>query len=584
MKIEGYSILKEISRGPITTVFLGRQLALERPVLIKLLNTQWQNEPDLIERFRREAIICARLKHPNIVSIFNVGTEGDNLYLVIEYIEGEDGSRFVKQHHPIPFDLIIYIAREIINGLAYAHSRGIIHRDIKPGNIMVSREGSVKISDFGLARTEDLPALTAQGGTVGTPAYMSPEQARGKTLDQRSDLFSLGVTLYEMASGESPFHGENFADSIGKVLNDNPKPLRQIRSDIPDWFSELVAEMLNKDAQKRPASAREILAHPGASAREILAHPGFKSVSASGEQLASFIEDPSAYAPAQTVEAKPAGSANRPSRKRWGIAASLVGAMVIFLAIIFIRPEEDKNNLLGGGNSDSLKIAENITPVDSFAQNEPLQNDSNAQNIPLQQSADSPSENSQNLAASSLTVTKERLPENQPEQPEVAVQEDSLPDTLTIINQSSEKEEVVVEMGGVYVACSPWAEVFIDGQKKETTPLVRPIMLQPGEYAIELKNPGFASHRRQLSIQPGRIDTMTVNLLPHFGYLNLRVIPWAEIYINGQFYEKTPIAKPISLPAGKYELKLTNPNFQTYIDSISIAAGETLSQQVMLSQ
>lgn len=573
MKIEGYSILKEISRGPITTVFLGKQLALERPVLIKLLNTQWQNEPDLIERFRREAIICARLKHPNIVSIFNVGTEDDNLYLVIEYIEGEDAGRFVKRHHPIPFDLIIYIAREIINGLAYAHSRGIIHRDIKPGNIMVSREGSVKISDFGLARTEDLPALTAQGGTVGTPAYMSPEQARGKTLDQRSDLFSLGVTLYEMASGVSPFHGENFADSIRKVLNVSPKPLRQIRSDIPDWFSDLIAEMLNKDAQKRPVSAREILANPG-----------FKSVSASSEQLAAFMEDPSAYAPAQTVEAKAASGRGRSSKKKWSIAAFLIGGLFLLLTIIFIRPEGNKNSSLSGGNSDSLKIVENIIPADSFVQNESSQQDSSAQNILPQQPDESPSENSPNLAASSLAATKKRLPENQPEQPPATFQGDSLPDTLTNVSQAGRNEKVVVEMGGLYVACSPWAEVFIDGQKKETTPLVRPIMLQPGEYAIELKNPGFASHRRQLSIQPGQIDTLTVNLQPHFGYLNLRVIPWAEIYINGQFYEKTPIAKPISLPAGKYELKLTNPNFQTYIDSISIAAGETLSQQVMLSQ
>jgi len=152
------------------------------------------------------------------------------------------------------------------------------------------------------------------------------------------------------------------------------------------------------------------------------------------------------------------------------------------------------------------------------------------------------------------------------------------------VNQASGNEEVVVKMGGLYVACSPWAEVFIDGQKKETTPLVRPIMLQPGEYAIELKNPGFASHRQQLTVQAGQIDSLTVNLLPHFGYLNLRVIPWAEVYINGQFYERTPLAKPISLPAGKYELKLTNPNFQIHIDSISIAAGETLARQVTLSR
>ncbi|MCB0274089.1 MAG: serine/threonine protein kinase, partial [Calditrichaeota bacterium] len=192
MKINGYTIIDELSQGPISTVFLGRQDALNRQVFIKRLNTQWLGENDLRERFRREALICARLNHPNIVQVIDVGTEPDNLYIISEYVNGVNLGAFLKAQPDLPIAMVLWLSREIIQGLAYAHEHGILHRDIKPENIMLSRDGGVKISDFGLARAEDLPSLTFQGEVVGTPAYMSPEQARLGTVDQRSDLFSLG--------------------------------------------------------------------------------------------------------------------------------------------------------------------------------------------------------------------------------------------------------------------------------------------------------------------------------------------------------------------------------------------------------
>lgn len=562
-----YAIIKEISRGPISTVFLGKQLALERQVLIKLLNTQWQQEADLIERFRREALICARLKHPNIVSIFDVGTEADNLYLVIEYIEGQDVGQFLKKHHPIPFELILYIAREIVKGLAYAHSRGIIHRDIKPGNVMVSREGAVKITDFGLARSADLPALTAQGGTVGTPAYMSPEQTRGAELDQRSDLFSLGATFYEMAAGVSPFRGDNFAESIRKVLDETPAPLKQIRSDIPEWFSVLAGEMLSKEPPKRPASAREILEHSG-----------FRSILASSEHLAAFMENPSGYAPLATeTKIPPAKSSLKKGRV---ISAFFAGILALLILLIFIPEEKKEKSALSQTISDSTQ--ELITPaaVDSLPADTSVEKTLIAQNIPGQPPAKSLPENSGNAEKPSPVPKEGDASENA----STLLAATSPAEIQPAAGDTNVMAEKAAAPGMLYIACSPWAEVFIDGQKKETTPLSRPIALAAGEYLLELRNPNFQIFRQRIIVQPGKTDSMTVNLQALSGSLMLRVIPWAEIYINGRYVEKTPLERPITLPAGKYEVKLINPNFQTWSDSISIGAGEEILRQVSLSR
>lgn len=583
MKIEGYEIIKEISRGPITTVFLGRQLALERQVLIKLLNTQWQREADLIERFRREAIICARLKHPNIVSIYDVGTHADNLYLVIEYIEGEDLGQFVKRHHPLPVELALFISKELITGLAYAHSQGIIHRDIKPGNVMVSREGAVKITDFGLARTEDLPSITAQGGTVGTPAYMSPEQSRGEKLDQRSDIFSLGATLYELASGESPFRGENFADSIQKVLKSNPPPLRQIRPDIPNWFSGLAAGMLHKDPRKRPASAREIFNHPG-----------FHNLPANRDRLAVFISDPAGFRSREKTAEKPVRSSFlRPARR---LPAAILGAaLLLALVILFSRnggQAPPAGNQLPGKLAVSAKFSDSLNLSDSAFS--PAQPDSAGQ-LSLIAGNAAAKNRSDDILAQTLPPGASGSG-HQPARPgtpspgeDLSPEEASSPEKKTgehlmAVQDSLAETASSASSGGLFVVCAAWADVFIDGQKKDTTPLRQPLQLPPGAYTLELKNPGFETYRRQVTIEPGRTDSLVVNLRPRAGYLALRVIPWAEVYLNGNYYDTTPLKHPISLPSGKYELKLINPNFSIWADSVVITAGETVSRQVTLGK
>jgi len=259
LKIKGYTIQSEISRGPITSAFLANQNNLDRQVLLKILNIQWRKDKDLVERFRREAKISARLKHQNIVTIFDFGISDNAFYIAMEFIEGLELSSFLKKNTPLPYPLIGYVLRETLQGLAYAHQKEVLHRDIKPGNIMVGDNGNIKITDFGLATIAELPRLTNQDDIVGTPAYMSPEQAKGSKLDFRSDLFSLGVTLYEMITGKSPFLNRNLATTINDILTKNPPSPDKFRKNIPEWLTNLTMNLLEKDPQKRPDSVQKIL-------------------------------------------------------------------------------------------------------------------------------------------------------------------------------------------------------------------------------------------------------------------------------------------------------------------------------------
>jgi len=261
MKIEGFTIESEISRGPITSAFLANQNILERKVLLKVLNVQWRDDTDLVERFRREAKISARLKHPNIVTIFDFGISNHAFYIAMEYIDGLELSAFIKKHHPLPYPLVTYILRETLQGLAYAHQKEVLHRDIKPGNIMIGDDGNIKLTDFGLATIAEFPRLTSQDDIVGTPAYMSPEQAKGLELDYRSDLFSLGVTLYEMLTGKSPFLDQNLALTIQNIITRIPSFPRDLKKNIPTWLAELTLKLLEKDIKKRPKSVQMILDH-----------------------------------------------------------------------------------------------------------------------------------------------------------------------------------------------------------------------------------------------------------------------------------------------------------------------------------
>jgi hypothetical protein len=251
-------------------VWRGRDLATRRPVAVKLVQLANINDPALIAvtiaRFRREAETLARLKHPNIVSAMAAGSVGNELYMVMELAEGISLEAMLRQRQanrlgPFQVKDVLHLARQTCSGLAAAHAIGVVHRDIKPSNLMVSARGHLMIVDFGIARLleDNSPRLTAQGETVGTLSYMSPEQAMGIDVDGRSDLYSFGCVLYELLAGRPPFIAEHPIALMHMHLEDRPVPMRHIRSDLPNGLPDLVDRLLEKDRDARTPDAGYVM-------------------------------------------------------------------------------------------------------------------------------------------------------------------------------------------------------------------------------------------------------------------------------------------------------------------------------------
>jgi serine/threonine-protein kinase len=252
-----YMIVRKLGAGGMADVYLAEDQELGRRVAIKILNGRHANDDQFIERFRREAKNAAALNHPNIVSIYDRGEAEDTYYIAMEYLDGRTLKELVVGRGPAPVNVAVEYARQILSALRFAHRHGIVHRDIKPHNVLVDREGRVKVTDFGIARA-GTSQMTEAGSIVGTAQYLSPEQARGTEVDQRSDLYSLGVVLYELLTGNTPFDGDTPVEIAMKHLSATPRPPSQIRADVPRELDMVVMRALAKDPTARYQSADEM--------------------------------------------------------------------------------------------------------------------------------------------------------------------------------------------------------------------------------------------------------------------------------------------------------------------------------------
>jgi eukaryotic-like serine/threonine-protein kinase len=252
-----YRIVRKLGAGGMADVYLAEDQELGRRVAIKILNGRHANDDQFIERFRREAKNAAALNHPNIVSIYDRGEAEDTYYIAMEYLDGRTLKELVVGHGQAPVRVAVEYARQILSALRFAHRHGIVHRDIKPHNVLVDREGRVKVTDFGIARA-GTSQMTETGSIVGTAQYLSPEQAKGGEVDQRSDLYSLGIVLYELLTGKTPFEGDTPVEIAMKHLSTPPQPPSKLRPDIPHELDLVVLRALAKDPDDRYQSADEM--------------------------------------------------------------------------------------------------------------------------------------------------------------------------------------------------------------------------------------------------------------------------------------------------------------------------------------
>ncbi len=257
-----YELEERVGSGGMSTVYRAHDSLLERKVALKILHARFGDDEEYVERFRREARAVAQLAHPNIVTVIDRGEDAGRQFIVFEYVDGDDLKQLIDKTGPLPIDQVVELGREIAAALAFAHERGIVHRDVKPQNVLLS-DGRAKVTDFGIARSLDVEHGVTQTGTVlGTSNYIAPEQASGQPIDDRSDVYSFGVVLFELLTGTVPFEGESFVAVALQHINEPAPSVLDRRPDTPPRLARLVDAMLEKQHDARP-SMDEVAAELG---------------------------------------------------------------------------------------------------------------------------------------------------------------------------------------------------------------------------------------------------------------------------------------------------------------------------------
>ena len=303
-----YELEELVGSGGMSSVYRAHDRMLERKVALKILHSRLGDDDEYVERFRREARAVAQLAHPNIVTVIDRGDDGGRQFIVFEYIDGQTLKEVVDAEGALPIDEVLRLGTGIAAGLAFAHERGIVHRDVKPQNVLMNGDGRAKVTDFGIARSLDVEHGVTETGTVlGTSNYIAPEQASGQPVDDRSDVYSLGVVLYELLTGEVPFPGESFVAVAMQHINEPPPSVLERRPDAPLRLASLVDAMLVKDHTLRP-SMDEVVA-----------------------ELDSMRNDPERGG--DTVVLRRALPATRRRRSKWPLLVALLGLLVIVGAV-----------------------------------------------------------------------------------------------------------------------------------------------------------------------------------------------------------------------------------------------------------
>lgn len=330
-----YEIHQRLARGGMAQVYLARDRSLDRPVAVKELVPEFATDPSFVERFRREAQAAANLAHPNIVGVYDWGTQDGTYFIVMEYVDGPSLSQVIRRDGPLHPRRAAELAGEVAAALGFAHSRGVVHRDIKPGNVLLTSQGQAKVTDFGIARALSSPDedLTQAGSVMGTATYFSPEQAQGLPVDPRSDLYSLGVVLYEMCTGRTPFTGDTPLAIAYKHVQDEPAPPSTIIPDLPPSLEAIIMRLLEKRPDDRYASAEEVradlnrfLAGQPTAAERATGMVGAAAAAATTVQPAATAATGAAVAVDPEVPEE-----DEPKRSRAGV---FLGVLVVVLALL----------------------------------------------------------------------------------------------------------------------------------------------------------------------------------------------------------------------------------------------------------
>ncbi|GAB4327969.1 MAG: hypothetical protein Kow0037_01930 [Calditrichia bacterium] len=541
-----FELLELIQESQAALSFRAFQKSLQQDVFLKILKPHVQNQREWVLRFQREARACARLKHPHIVQVYTLGEEHGCHYMAMEYVEGESLRQILEREEVLSEADAIKIGRQVLEALQYAHQHKIIHRDVKPGNILVSGQGWVKLTDFGLAHLGEDAEVTQQGALLGTPAYMAPEQILGEQISAETDIFSLGITLYEMLSGHKPFAGNSYSECIHKILNVQPEPLHQINPKVSQNLSAIIQRAYEKKPKERYSSAGEFLEALNSYEKQELQLGGLEPAGKNSEKKEDYI-------PKKT---------KRNSRKQKSVLLGLIGALLAVMIILYFLesgrpPQGNKKEAISTGQAvkdDSISGNQD--------QSKPAMEDSFKEILTTAEQPEAPRFTTEETEKSLSTEKKEA------KQP--------VRDTLSreAETELGENEKDSVQ---VVVNVTPWAKFLVDGIEVDSMLRVKSLWLPAGEHEFTFIHPNFKPRViKKMISEKNKAVHLSFSFLQTAAYLWVDVRPWADIYLNKKRIDTTPLKKPLALEPGEYLLELKHPNFLVQREIISVHQGDTL--------
>jgi serine/threonine protein kinase len=514
-----YEILGTLGQGGMGMVYKARDRSLDETVAIKILRPDFAQDPRMAERFKSEIRLARRVRHPNVCAIHDYGEDRGLLYISMEYVEGVDLKKLLREEGAFGAEAGYAVAIQIAEGLQAVHDAGIIHRDLKAPNIMRDAAGQTRLMDFGIAKRQGDGTRTATGHIVGTPEYMSPEQAQGHRVDFRSDIYALGIVIYEIFTGRVPFRGETPISTILKHLHDPPPLEPPEGAALPPAVRALLKRCLAKDPAERFASAREVAeALRGARSPSRRQQP----VPTSALQ-APTLEAPTRQAPAVTrVESAPRRSSLQP----WLLAVPLV---VVSAGVVILRTSQSA--------APSLPLAPTAAPLTTVRAAVPTTlgaaSATTSAVLPLPSPAAVPSANAARPPADRPPVTRPPVstpssfdrrsgggaggssPRVAPATPVAAAARPEPPPAAaanpTLTPAATAPPATAAAPGLLQVAVRPWGEVSVDGRVIGTTPLDR-IPLAPGSHVLRVRHPSYELWEKPVTIRSGDTTKIVVDL------------------------------------------------------------------------
>jgi eukaryotic-like serine/threonine-protein kinase len=520
MKYGRYGVIKELGKGAMGVVYQAYDPQFDRLVALKVLRQDRISSEDFVKRFFKEARAIGRLSHPNIVIAHDAGQDQGTIYLAMEFVDGRPLDEIIRNRR-LEIDEILKLCIQVAETLQYAHQKGVVHRDVKPGNIMVQSDGLIKIADFGIARIEDATAsLQTQAGEIlGTPAYMSPEQVLGKTADGRSDLFSLGVILYELTTGKRPFATENnnLATIFNEIIHNHPEEPAKKNPAIEPGLSGIIMKCLSKMPEER-----------------------FESCGALAEALRSYGKKPEPLPPA----AVPPLSSKKPRRVGTYLAV-LAGAAIIIgtVAALFLK-----------GNIYPVKVKTALLHMASKPQGAEIYVDDALKGTAPKDLEVAPGGHAVRLAMPGYESWEQRV------QVEAAREYPLQGELKPLPSQALLRLTSTPAGADVYVDGTPWGKTPAD------------VEIALGEHAVRMALSGYADWEDKVHLKEAREYPMLGELkaLPSQALLKLDSVPaGAEVYVDETSRGTAPISLELAL--GSHLVRMTLPGYSDWQDQIELS-------------